>query len=407
MTQHHPSSYLKMRVLGAIDSAPGSTQHERVKHVANMLFLDEEGNKRQFTWRTIYTWHYRYKNYGITGVQPKTRRDRGHTRKVTPEQVLEAINQVLPFFRKKIRYNKSDVYRKIIEQGILSSNDLALSTFYHIVQEYDLLKADHETNKKRLAFAMKYANDLWQGDTMIGPYIKIGGISSQTKLIAFIDDASRLLCHGEFVLSDSTASLISILKSTLYKRGVPKQIYVDHGSNYSSKELTLICARLGCVLSHTPVRDGASKGKIERFFRTVRMTFLSRNLNLSNLDELNRQFFQWVENEYNHKVHSTLQMKPVDRFALDSRRIRFLTNVQESDEFFYNEEDRQVIKDNTFSFNNIRYEAPAYLHNKKIQVRFDRTKKNTPVVVYYKGERIGEARAVDFIANSQLRREKP
>jgi putative transposase len=403
---HHASSYLKMRVLGAIDSVDGETQQERVEKVAQMTFLDEMGMPHNFTWRTIYTWHYRYKNYGITGVEPKPRKDKGATRKVSPEQLLEAINQVLPNFRKDKKYNRTDVYRKIIEKGILSRNDLAATTYYRYVREYDLLDRDHETNKRRLAFAMKYANDLWQGDTMFGPYVKKSdGSSVQTKLIAFIDDASRLLCHGEFFTSDSTDSLLISLKSALYKRGVPKKIYVDNGSNYSSKELILVCARLGCILLHTPVRDGASKGKIERFFRTVRDIFLKRQLDLCSLQTLNAQFFQWVENEYNHKVHSVIEMKPVDRFALDNRRIRFLQNVQETDEFFYNEEDRQVLKDNTFSFQSIRYEAPAYLYGKKIQVRFDRSKKASPVIVYYKGERIGEAKPVNFIENAQIKRE--
>jgi putative transposase len=46
-----PSVYLKMRVLGAIDTAPGRTRHHRIQHVATMPFLDEEGDTRQFTWR--------------------------------------------------------------------------------------------------------------------------------------------------------------------------------------------------------------------------------------------------------------------------------------------------------------------------------------------------------------------
>ena len=70
-----PSVYLKMRVLGAIDTAPGHTRHERVHNVAAMTFLDEDGNPRQFTWRTIQTWHYRYKNHGITGMTHQPRRD--------------------------------------------------------------------------------------------------------------------------------------------------------------------------------------------------------------------------------------------------------------------------------------------------------------------------------------------
>jgi hypothetical protein len=38
-----PSVYLKMRVLGAIDTAPGRTRHERIYNVAAMTFLDEGG----------------------------------------------------------------------------------------------------------------------------------------------------------------------------------------------------------------------------------------------------------------------------------------------------------------------------------------------------------------------------
>jgi putative transposase len=105
---HHPSTYLKMRVLGAIESALGKTQQERVENVAKMVFVDEEGNKRQFTWRTIYTWYYRYKHNGITSVQRRKRRDYKACRKISPEQLLEAINQVLPYFKKRKRYNKTD-----------------------------------------------------------------------------------------------------------------------------------------------------------------------------------------------------------------------------------------------------------------------------------------------------------
>ena len=76
----NPSIYLKMKVLGAIDIAPGKTRDERVRNVAAMIFLDEEGNQYKFTWRTIQTWHYNYKNHGITGMHGTTRADKGKTR---------------------------------------------------------------------------------------------------------------------------------------------------------------------------------------------------------------------------------------------------------------------------------------------------------------------------------------
>ena len=101
-----PSVYLKMRVLGAIDTAPGRTRHDRIQHVAAMPFLDEEGNTRQFTWRTIQTWFYRYKNHGITGMTPQPRSDKGHVRKATPEELLEAINAAKPHFHNSRTNNR-------------------------------------------------------------------------------------------------------------------------------------------------------------------------------------------------------------------------------------------------------------------------------------------------------------
>src|SRR5258708_199319 len=151
---------------------------------------------------------------------------------------------------------------------------------------------------------------MWQAYTLIGPYMQLNGTSVQTRLIAFLDDASRVCCHGQFFPAENVDTLIESLRAAFYKRGVPQSLYVDNGSIYSSKEIIQICARVGCLLHHTPVRDGAAKGKIERFFRTVRDQFLCRSLDLSCLEALNRQFIHWVEENYNAQKHSVLEMAP-------------------------------------------------------------------------------------------------
>ena len=398
-----PSAYLKMRVLGAIEMAKGKSIQERIKNTAKLSFVDEEGNPRSFTWRTISTWYYRYKNHGVTGVTAKERTDKGKTRKVSPEELMEAINQVKPYFVNK-RHTRFDIYRMCIEKGILTKGQLAPTTYYRFIREYDLLNDNIEHNKKRLAFAMEHANDLWQADTMFGPHVKTGdGKMIQTKLIAFIDDASRVICHAQFFFNETVDSLITALKAAFYKRGIPRQLYVDNGSIYCSQEITLICARVGSILRHTPVRDGASKGKIERFFRTVRDRFLARKLDLSSLEILNKQLTIWVEEEYNASEHSAIGMTPINRFALDMKFINFLAPNKANDELFYAEEKRKVKKDNTFSFKNIRYEPDADLRNKEIIIRFDRSRLDR-IIVYYKHHRIGEAQRLNLIANSRIRR---
>ena len=143
------------------------------------------------------------------------------------------------------------------------------------------------------------------------------------------------------------------------------------------------------------------KGKIERFFRTAREQFLSLELDLSSLESLNRRFTLWVEEQYNAQLHSVLGMSPLDRFALDRNRIRFLPPNEANEELFFVEEDRHVRADNTFSFQAIRFEAPRHLPDRTIQVRFERKTPTRRVVVYYKGERMGEARPLNAIANDR------
>ena len=157
--------------------------------------------------------------------------------------------------------------------------------------------------------------------------------------------------------------------------------------------------------SHLVQLTVLTKGKIERFFRTTRDQFLIRQLDLSSLAALNKQFNDWVENEYNASVHSAIEMKPIDRFGMDLKRIRYFPPSETSDELFFAEKTRTVKKDNTFSFRGNRYETPVDLADRKIQIRYERHRAST-IVVYYKGQRMGPAHLLNTIANGRLRRRK-
>ena len=404
------SNYLKMRVLGALEHAPGDSFQARYQSVSEMIFQDEDGHARQFTWRTIQTWWYYYRKHGFT--DNPVRSDKGTIRKVPPEDVLAAIEKALPSFRqgggKCARpLNIQALYRACIEQGHLVRSQIAPNTFRRIVNQYDLLKPDtHESPRRRLAFAKAHANDPWQVDTLHGPYLRFNRHQKavQVFLIAFIDDASRVITHGQFFEADNTENLIECFQTALYKRGVPNAVYADNGSNYSSREFAQICSRLGSVLIHTPIRDGASKGKIERFFRTVRDQFLEQNLDpISCIEELNEQFTRWVEDTYHNREHSTLGMRPLDRFGLDLSRIRHLHLCDYNEELFFLEATRKVRTDNTFHFRKVRYEAPRDLRNKTITIRYSRFTVSAceAPVAYHDGERLGPAIPVDYVHNDR------
>lgn len=390
-----------MRVLGAIDMAEGNSIAARIKAVSRMTFTDEDGQPRQFTWRTIQTWYSRFQKHGATVMDNQPRSDKGKVRKVSLEDVAEAVRKVLPRVHGKTP-SRALLYRLCIEEGLLTRSQIAPNTFRRVVKQYELLKPDQDcSNKLRLACAKAHANEMWQADTLYGPFVPINGTPVQTRLIAFIDDASRVCCHGQFFPAENVDTLIESLRAAFYKRGVPHSLYGDNGSIYSSKAIIQICARAGCLLHHTPVRDGAAKGKIERFFRTVRDQFLARQLDLSSLEALNRQFTVWVEEHYNAQTHSVPGMNPLDRYALDRNRVRFLPPNEANDELFFVQEERHVRADNTFAFQSVRFEAPRHLPDRTIQVRFERKRPTQRVIVYYKGERMGEARPLNPVANDR------
>lgn len=398
-----PSLAIRLRVLSAIDYAEGRSIRERIKAVSVQTFTDQHtGIGYQFTWRTISTWLYRYKKDGITTLDKKTRSDKNTQRKIKLEELAEAINDLLPHLRnnKVGIIPKSTLYRCLLEKQYFVRQQLAPTTFYRFVREHDLLNTE-TTQKLRSLFAMQHANELWQGDTLHGPSIQQpDGKWRKTFLIAFIDDASRLITHAEFFYNDNTDNMINAFRTALYKRGKPERLYFDNGSNYSSKEILQACLRLNIRLSHAPIRDGAAKGKIERFFRGFRDRFLVMHSAFDSLDQLNSLTHDWVENHYNNQPHSGIQMKPLDRFNLDYSRIHYLTHDEYTEEVFFIEEDRKVSSVNVFSIFNQKFECPVDLRNKTIQIRYDRTSRDR-FIVYFKNQRMGDAQPLNLYLNAQ------
>lgn len=404
--QKKPSIQLRLQVLSAIDYAPGNSIQARIKSVAMRTFKDQQtGCEYQFTWRTISTWLYRFKKRGITTLDNKTRSDKNSYRKVQVNELAEAINDIIPTLSKnKVGIiPKMAIYRQLLQKNYFQRSQLSQTSFYRMVRQNDLLDFE-QTKKLRHSFCMQFSNELWQADTMYGPSIKQSdGTWKKTFLIAFIDDASRLITHGEFFYNDNTKNMVDAFRTALFKRGKPDRLYFDNGSNYKSKEILQACIRLDILLSHAPVRDGAAKGKIERFFRGFRDRFLVQHIEFKSLEDLNDKTHQWIENDYNNQHHSAIQMKPLDRFVLDHSRIHFLTDDEFTEEVFMVEVTRKVSKTNLFCINSQKWECPVDLRDKSVQVRYDRNNKKQ-FIVYFKDKRMGEASPLNLIYNANARK---
>jgi len=133
----------------------------------------------------------------------------------------EAIQELLPTLAKNKCHvvPKSVLYRLLIKKGFFQRSQLSPTSFYRMVRVNNLFDVK-TTEKLRLSFCMQYANELWQADTLYGPSIKQpDGKWRKTFLIAFLDDASRVITHAEFFYRDNTDNMIDAFRTALYKRG--------------------------------------------------------------------------------------------------------------------------------------------------------------------------------------------
>ena len=138
----NPPLELRLQILSAVDYAPGKSIRERIKNVAQRTFVDQQsGIEYQFTWRTISTWLYRFKKYGITSLDTKTRSDKNSYRKVQANELAEAINEVVPTLsnNKTGTIPKSTLYRLLIKRGFFQRSQLSPTSFYRMVRENNLL----------------------------------------------------------------------------------------------------------------------------------------------------------------------------------------------------------------------------------------------------------------------------
>ena len=93
---------------------------------------------------------------------------------------------------------------------------------------------------------------------------------------------------------------------------------------------------------------------------------------VQSLAELNRQFWQWVETDYNQRPHSGLDGEsPAARFARLGTALRLLDPNTPVERLFYMRVKRRVRKDATFSLGAALWEVPAHLRGQIVTVRFD------------------------------------
>ncbi|MGH3280941.1 MAG: DDE-type integrase/transposase/recombinase, partial [Trebonia sp.] len=215
-------------------------------------------------------------------------------------------------------------------------------------------------------------NEIWTGDALHGPVIA----GRKTYLFCFIDDHSRAVMAARFGFSEDTVRLAAALRPALASRGVPESAYVDNGSAFTDSWLLRACAVLGIKLIHCTPRRPQGKGKIERFFRTVRGQFLAEitpraAAGISGLAELNKLLAAWVETVYHITPHSETGQPPLRRWQEGIPAPLPLPSPAQLREAFLWSAHRTVTKTATVSLHGNAYSVDQLLAGRKVELVFD------------------------------------
>jgi len=346
---------------------------------------------------TILSWMRSYEKGGrrLESLYPEERKDKGRYR-VMDEEAIAALIQLR---KERMGITLPVLLKEARAKGILPPHYMvSYATIYRIFRQHGV--SENHIYPDRRRFEAELPNDIWQSDALHGPKALHEGKLKKTYCFAFIDDMSRLIPHAAFYVNERIDCYIDALTKALAKRGLPRKLYVDNGPAFSTQLLRHATASLGIALVHSAPYQPEGRGKIERWFKTLRMQFLSTIPDGLALEELNKRLAAWIE-EYHLREHGTTNEAPFARYA------RHLHCIREAPrnlmDHFRKRVTRKVDRDRTISLDGRLFEAPVTLIGKTVTLLYHESDPSR-VEVFFNGTSHGRVLPLDVHVNAKVKR---
>ena len=350
-------------IQGLYPDASATAYYKRV--TASPLTLPD-GSTVTYSYKTLEKWKSQYSIGGLDALMPGTRSDKGIPRALNED----AIAEIYRIKEEHPRMNATQIYTHLVRKSFIPAT-VSVDSVQRFIRHNDLKSARDPNLRDRKAFEEDEFGKIWQADTCYLPHITEDGTSRRVYCIMIIDDHSRLLVGGELFYNDNACNFQKVLKDAIATYGIPDKLYVDNGCSYSNAQLSMICVSLGILLLHTRVRDGASKGKVERHFRTLKERWLY-TLDMESIQSL-AQFNGMLKDymrDYNTTFHRGIDTIPLERYQASKDHPRKPESRQWLDDCFYNRITRKVRKDSTISIDKVCYDVPMQFISAKVEVRY-------------------------------------
>lgn len=350
-------------IQGLYPDASATAYYKRV--TASPLTLPD-GSTVTYSYKTLEKWKSQYSIGGLDALMPGTRSDKGIPRALNED----AIAEIYRIKEEHPRMNATQIYTHLVRESFIPAT-VSVDSVQRFIRHNDLKSARDPNLRDRKAFEEDEFGKIWQADTCYLPHITEDGTSKRVYCIMIIDDHSRLLVGGELFYNDNACNFQKVLKDAIATYGIPDKLYVDNGCSYSNAQLSMICVSLGILLLHTRVRDGASKGKVERHFRTLKERWLY-TLDMESIQSL-AQFNGMLKDymrDYNTTFHRGIDTIPLERYQASKDHPSKPESRQWLDDCFYNRITRKVRKDSTISIDKVCYDVPMQFISAKVEVRY-------------------------------------
>lgn len=395
---------LRHQIISPVLMETGAAQMAYFRQAAERQFDVPGRGMKRFTAQTMKGWLYRYRKKGFMGIVPKTRSDVGTFRQLSSEN----RSRIKELRQENLDRSCVKFYDLCLKKQILGEPPAGIETVRRFLKMEGLYKRRETRARKR--FEMNYFGELWTCDFMHGPQVlEQSGSKRRRKaiLMAIIDDHSRLMVGARFGFFENTRLIEQVFKDAILTHGLPDRLYCDNGAAFSSQYLSRVCAHLNIGLVHSKPYDSPSRGKIERFFRTVREGFLvdvpidEKKECVWDLKEINDAFEKWLRESYHHAHHHGINLRPIDRYQISVRDYPRKRIAEETlDEFFLVTVERTVAKDCTVSFNGCDYEVPPEYVGKRVELKFSQEHAGD-IFLYDNGIRIQKIQLVDSRLNGK------
>ena len=364
--------------------------------------LPESPRTRTFSVATLERWLYAYRARGLEGLRPRSRKDQGRGRDLEPilRQLLCDIRREHPSASVPL------ILRTLRADGRIHA-DLSASTVRRLFRQEGLDKVSQRDGKgptTRLRWQAERPNALWHADVCHGPTLTFGERRTPVRIHALLDDASRYVVALSVESDEKEETMLRLLVRALRLHGLPEALYLDNGSTYRGEALQLCCARLGVSLLHAKPYDAEARGKMERFWRTLRQGVLDHLGAVASLSDIRDRIEAFLDMHYHAAPHAGLMGKaPAIVYGPERREIDELSESRLREAFTVRER-RRVHRDTTVSLRGQLFELEhGYLAGRMVDIACCLLDEPLAPVVEIEGRRIA-LRPVNPLHNGHMKR---